>query len=196
MANFGKRTLLILIILCGMISLNQGCGFPSPSVKPGGLQIGDKIGDYSLVDATGRITKLSDVPAGWYQVIILYRGYWCNACREQLFKLKDDFPKFAPLHATLVAVSTDSVEDSAVINQQWRFPFPILSDPQLQLIDIFGARHPNGHGIHDIAHPAVIIIDPKKIIRYKNIGKNPADLPNDDEVLFMIQRMEEKRLGK
>lgn len=152
--------------------------------------MGDKVEDFSLMDETGQVVKLSNVPADWYVVLILYRGYWCNACRDQLFKLKDDFPKFDALHAKLMAVSTDSIEDSAQVNQQWHFPFPLLADPHLHLIDIFGARHVKGHGIHDVAHPTLIIIDPEKFIRYKAIGQNPVDLPTDDEVFYMLQRME------
>jgi peroxiredoxin len=136
--------------------------------------------------------KLSDVPAGWYLVIILYRGYWCNACRDQLFRLKDDFSQFAPLHAVLATVSTDSVEDSYIVEQQWHFPFPLLSDPHLSLITALGAQHIKGHGIHDIAHPAIIIIDPQKTIRYKTMGQNPTDLPTDNELVYILQQMEKR----
>ncbi len=186
-----KLSILVpFLFSLGLILLNQGCGSSPANVKPGGLQIGDKVDDFSLMDDNGQIMKLSDVPSGWYLVIVLYRGYWCNACRDQLFKLKEDFPRFAPLHATLVAVSTDSVEDSATINQQWRFPFPLLSDPHLSLITALGALHAKGHGIHDIAHPAIIILDPQKIISYKIIGQNPIDLPNDNELIYILQQME------
>ena len=174
------------------LGLLSGCGSQEPPVpqKPGGLQPGDKAYDFSLVSSTGQLVKMSDLKPGWYLVLILYRGQWCGACQEQLAGLKDDYPKFTALHATIVAASVDSLEDSAQFNGQWRFPFPLLSDPQLKVIDAYGARHPNGHGNHDIARPTTIIIDSNKVIRYKYIGKDPVDRPTDNEILFTLQQIQ------
>jgi peroxiredoxin len=142
----------------------------------------------------GKVMKLSDVQEGWYLVLILYRGHWCSACLNQLLDLKNDFPKFTQLHASMAAASTDPVEDSADFMKEWRFPFPLLSDTKLQVIDAYGARHPQGHEGKDIAHPSVIIIDPKKIIRYKYVGKVATDRPTDDEILFALQQIEKQPL--
>ncbi len=190
MIRFQRKTPIILSLITGIILSTLSCSSTDLTNKPGGLKVGDKMADFALLNQYAHIMKLTDVPSGWYLVIILYRGYWCNPCRDMLFKLKDDFPKFAPLHAVLAAVSTDSVEVSANINQQWQFPFPLLSDPQLNLITALGAQQLKGHGIHDIARPAVVIVDPKKIIRFKIIGQNPPDLPTDNEILFNLQQME------
>ncbi len=178
-------------MLASAIFISSGCGSPNPAPpKPGGLQVGDKATDFSLLDSDGHTVTLSNVKEGWYLVLFFYRGYWCSACLNQLLNLKQDFPKFAAFHAAVVAVSTDSVEDSNHFNQQWRFPFPLFSDPRLHLIDDYGARHPEGHEGKDIAHPAVIIIDPQKIVRYKYIGKFATDRPEDDEILYTIQQLE------
>ena len=93
----------------------------------------------------------------------------------------------------MAAASTDPVEDSADFMKEWRFPFPLLSDTKLQVIDAYGARHPQGHEDKDIAHPSVIIIDPQKIIRYKYVGKVATDRPTDDEILFALQEIEKQK---
>jgi peroxiredoxin Q/BCP len=191
MTKTKKKSLsLSVFLLFGVILLSQGCSSTSETIKPDGLQVGDKVDNFSLVDQKGHAIKLSDVPPGWYVVIYLYRGLYCSGCQNRLFKFKDDISRFNSLHVALMAISTDLIEDSAVFNQQWRFPFPLLSDPHLQLIDTFGARHPHGHGIHDVAHPSYIIIDPQKIIRYKLIALKPDDEPTNDELLLKIQQFE------
>ena len=179
-----------LSALCGLMVLT-GCG-PVASVSNvvSVVSLGQKAPDFSLEASDGHFLKSSDIQPGWFLVLIFYRGSWCSACQNQLLNLKDDFPKFAQLHAALAAVSVDSVEDSAAFTQQWRFPFPLLSDPQLKLIDAYGARHPNGHGEHDIARPTVIIIDSNKTVRYKYIGKDPTDRPTDNEILFTLQQIQ------
>ena len=137
------RPLTLAIVWTVVLS---GCGNePQPApLKPGGLQIGDKAADFSLVDETGHVMKLSDVQEGWYLVLVFFRGHWCTACQNQLLNLKDDFAKFAPLHAALAAISVDSIDDSADFNQIWHLPFPLLSNSQLRLIDAYGIRQ-NGN---------------------------------------------------
>lgn len=189
--------MLMPVIFMGGMLLCSGCGPQSqnPPPKPGGLQVGDKAADFSLIDETGHAMKLSNVQPDWYLVLVFYRGYWCNVCLNQLLNLKTDFPKFTALHVTLAAISVDNPEDSANFNQQWRLPYPLLSDPHLQLIDAYGARHPNAHMGKDIARPTVIIIDPQKIVRYKYIGQSPLDRPSDDEILYTIQQMKKQVPG-
>ncbi len=183
----------IPLLIWGLLGVIGFCGCaisPQTVIKPGGLQAGDKAADFSLMDATGHPMKLSDVQPGSYLVLIFYRGHWCTACLNQLLNLKKDLPQFTALHATLAAVSTDSVENSAAFNNQWRFPFPLLSDTQLQLIDAYGARNPKGHDKKDISHPAVVIIDPQKIVRYKHVGKDALDRLENDEILFELQKVQ------
>lgn len=186
------------LALTAMASFFAGCVQPPQPVttKPGGLGLGDKAYDFSLMDSTGHLVKQSDLKPGWYLVLILYRGSWCSACQAQLAGLKDDYPKFLAQHATVVAVSVDPVEDSANFNQQWRFPFPLLSDPNLQVIDAYGARLAHGHEGKDIAKPTTLIIDPNKIVRFKYIGRDPTDRPTDNEILFYIQQIEQHDNGK
>ncbi len=186
-----KTSIWTAILLSTALFMASGCGTPNQAPpKPGGLQPGDKAGDFSLLDSEGRTVTLANAKQGWYLVLFFYRGYWCSACLNQLLNLKQDYPKFTALHAAVVGVSTDSVEDSNHFNQQWRFPFPLLSDPRLRLIDAYGARHPEGHEGKDIAHPAVIIIDPNRAIRYKYVGKYATDRPEDDEILYTLQQLE------
>lgn len=186
------KNLLKTSFLLIALALAGGCGSKDEPVpqKPGGLQPGDPAYNFSLSDSNGQIIKLSDMKPGWCLVMILYRGHWCSACQGQLTSLKEDYDKFLKLHASIVAVSVDPVEDSADFNGQWRFPFPLLSDPRFKVIDAYGARHPNGHEGKDISRPTVILIDPNKVVRFKYIGKDPTDRPTNNEILFDIQDLQ------
>ncbi|HTA77391.1 MAG TPA: redoxin domain-containing protein [bacterium] len=178
--------LLTLVLLLGL--LGSGCGKPSPVQA---LRVGDKAADFSLSDVSGRFLKLSDTAPGNYLVLFFYRGAWCDTCVSHLQHFKRDFAKFSEMHASLAAISVDTVEVSAALNEQWRFPFPLLSDQQLRLIDAYGARDPKGgHKGEDISHVGVVIIDPQGIVRYKYIGDKAWDLPATDEVLFNLQKIE------
>ncbi|HEY5038782.1 MAG TPA: peroxiredoxin family protein [bacterium] len=186
-------SILLLLSAYGVSALS-GCGpgEDEPVLKPGGLQAGDKAYDFSLMSSSGQLVKQSQISPNWYLVLVLYRGHWCSACQEQLAELKTDFAKFTALHTTIAAISVDSLEDSADLNRQWNFPFPLLSDTRLKVIDAYGARHVGGHGIHDIARPTVIIINPRQIVRFKYIGQNAADRPRNNEILFAVQQIQKQ----
>ncbi len=190
-----KGILLTACILTGLFLGPLSCAPPSVTTKPGGLAPGDMATDFSLLDSNGQMTHLTSVPPNTYLVLLFYRGYWCGACQTQLFGLKDDYSRFLQLHSIIYAVSTDLVEESLSFNQQWRFPFTLLSDVKLNLIGAYGAINQAGHNGHPIAHPTVIIIDPTKKIRYKYVGKNPQDRPTDDEILAEIQREQNVTAG-
>jgi peroxiredoxin len=186
--------LLILILFVAVLGSLSGCGSNEDKavLKPGGLQAGDLAYNFSLMSSSGQLVKLSQMSPDWYLVLVFYRGYWCSVCQEQLAELKTDYPIFTVLHTTIAAISVDELEDSADFNRQWNFPFPLLSDPQLKVIDAYGARHVGGHGIHDIARPTIVIIDPNRKVRFKYIGKNAADSPTDNEILYSIQQIQKE----
>ncbi len=171
------------------LSILMGCS--STSAPPKVLQVGDKAEPFSLMDSTGHWVKLTDVQAGSYLVLIFYRGSWCETCENWLLDLKKAFPQFASAHASLAAVSVDSVEDSATFNQQWRFPFPLLSDPGFHLIDAYGLRDPKkGHHGEDISHVAVVVVDPQGTVRYRYEGKEAWNHPVPDEIIDVIKKLQ------
>lgn len=173
----------------GSISFS-GCGSSTPMIPPGGLAVGDKALDFALMDQTGHVMKLKDMQEGWYLVLVLYRGHWCTACLNHLLDIKKDYAQFTSRKAAIAAVSVDTVEETTHFGEEWRFPFPLLSDTRFQVIDAYGARHPQGHEGKDISHPAVIIIDPQRVVRYKYIGKTPLDRPTNVEVLYLLDQFQ------
>jgi len=188
-------TLRTLALAVASVVVFTGCGGdPTPSVtKAGGLTVGDPAPPFALPDQEGRIIRLSDLQEDWYLVLFLYRGYWCSDCRNQLLDLRKDVPRFTAAKTALMALSTDRVEESATFSREWRFPFPLLSDPKLKVIDAYGVRHPKGHEGRDISRPTVLLIDPAKVIRFKYVGKTPQDRPTNEELLHYIGLM---RAGK
>jgi len=182
---FSLRTCVSVLILGFLLG---GCGSPAPSHPP---QVGDKAPGFSLLDANGQKFSSENLQPGWWLVLVFYRGSWCGACQDWLLDLKKDIPQFTALHGALAAVSVDRVADSATFNAQWRFPFPLLSDPQHRLIDAYGFLNPKaGHQGEDISRVAVVIIDPQGVIRYLHSGKEAWDHPKNDEVLYWLKGLE------
>jgi peroxiredoxin len=179
-----KRLIPILLILA-MAAVS--CG-PKGTTKPGGLDVGDDAYPFHLTDTTGQKRSLGDVKSGWSLLMIFYRGHWCEACRNQLLDLKIDYARFSQLRVAIACISSEDRETSAEFSNTWKFPFPILSDTSLEVIDAYGFRHVKGNEDKDISKPGVIIVSPQKKVVYKRMGHSPIDLPNNQELLDWIQQ--------
>jgi peroxiredoxin Q/BCP len=181
--NIKRALLLLLALTLGLVS----CGSSDPS-KPGGLAVGDDAYAFSLPDTTGHKMTLKDVKPGWTLLLIFYRGHWCEACRNQLLDLKTDIEKYNQLHTAVACISVEDVATSAEFSATWKFPFPLLSDTSLEVIDAYGFRHPKGHEDKDISKPGIVIVSPQKKIIFKRLGHSPVDLPPDSDILEWIQQ--------
>jgi peroxiredoxin Q/BCP len=152
------------------------------------LDVGDEAYNFSLTDSAGRTMRLGDVKSGWYLMLVFYRGHWCTACLNQLLDLKRDYDQFTAQKTALACISVDSPETSTEFNNSWRFPFPLLSDPSLEVIDAYGARHPEGHEGKDISKPLIVIVAPNKRIVFKYLGHSPVDRPSNSDLLEWLKK--------
>ena len=70
----------------------------------------------------------------------------------------------------MIAISVDPPSDSENLRQSQGYTFPILSDPNLEVIRRWGLVHPHGrHDGADISRPAEFLIDPSGTIRWVNL---------------------------
>ena len=77
---------------------------------------------------------------------------------------------FRERNIEIAAISVDSTEESLKLSQAKGYTFPVLSDPQAEVIRRYGLLHPKGgENGHDIARPAEILIDASGKIRWENL---------------------------
>ncbi|MHC4393441.1 MAG: peroxiredoxin family protein, partial [Planctomycetota bacterium] len=89
----------------------------------------------------------------------------------------------------LIAVSADSVEDTAGWLAFSRLPFPLLSDPGSTVIREFGVYD----RLHDMALPSAVLVDPEGRVVWKYIGDSVVDRPDLDKVLADLRRFKSAR---
>jgi peroxiredoxin len=69
-----------------------------------------------------------------------------------------------------------------------KLDFPVLSDPELKAIDLYGVRHAVAgfRETADTARPAVYIIDRRGTIRYRNLADNWRIRPRPEQLLAQL----------
>lgn len=98
-------------------------------------------------------------------------------------------PELEARGAKIAGVVVDSVETNAELARAAGLTFPILSDPELRMIDAYGLRHVAGHDGKDIALSASVLIDGDGIVRWTSITRNVRLRPDAADVLAAIDAL-------
>jgi thioredoxin-dependent peroxiredoxin len=101
---------------------------------------GEKAPDFTLYDHTGRLrtlcTLLSDGPV----VLFFFPLASSPICTAQACHFRDLSDEFARVGAQRVGISTDTVDKQAHFAQQRSFDYPLLSDADGVVSELFGVR--------------------------------------------------------
>lgn len=130
--------------------------------------------DFTLRDAMGRPVRLERLLERGPVILVFYYGYWCDHCVAQLFALEEDSARFGELDATLVAISSDTMEETREkFDRYGGFSYPVLSDPHHQVALQYGARRPaQGDKPAEDFH-GTFVIDRQGLVRWVNLGDQP-----------------------
>ena len=92
------------------------------------LKVGEKAPNFSLSNAKGETTKLSELLKKGKVVLAFYRGSWCPYCNLQLLHYQQSLKEIHELGAELVAISPQTPDESLSIKEKNKLNFEVLSD--------------------------------------------------------------------
>ncbi|OBK36272.1 alkyl hydroperoxide reductase [Mycobacterium sp. 1245111.1] len=101
---------------------------------------GDKAPDFTLYDHTGRPRTLSALLAAGPVVLFFFPLASSPICTAQACHFRDLSAEFARVGAQRVGISTDTVTRQAHFARQRSFDYPLLSDTDSVVSELFGVR--------------------------------------------------------
>lgn len=101
---------------------------------------GDKAPDFTLYDHTGRPRTLSALLSHGPVVLFFFPIASSPICTAQACHFRDLSNEFAAVGAQRVGISTDTVDKQAHFAQQRSFDYPLLSDADGVVSELFGVR--------------------------------------------------------
>jgi peroxiredoxin Q/BCP len=102
--------------------------------------VGEKAPNFTLNDHTGRPRTLSTLLADGPVVLFFFPLASSPICTAQACHFRDLSNEFAAVGAQRVGISTDSVNRQAHFAQQRSFDYPLLSDADGTVSELFGVR--------------------------------------------------------
>ncbi len=147
-----------------------------------GVSVGEPAPDFALPDAEGRTWRLSE-HRGETVVLLFYPGDNTPVCTKQMCSVRDRWEDYRATGATLVGISTDTVESHKGFAATHNLPFPLLSDPKEEVIRAYGVRSWLPHR----SARAVVVINAEGLVTYKKVQPLSLFPPRDDRIIAAIK---------
>lgn len=102
------------------------------------LEVGDKAPAFSLLDADGKTVKLSDFE-GRKVIVYFYPAASTPGCTKQACDFRDNLAELDEAGLDVVGISPDKPEKLAKFRDKEGLTFPLLSDPDREVLTAWGA---------------------------------------------------------
>ena len=102
------------------------------------IEPGRKAPAFSLKDQAGQTHKLSDY-AGQPLILYFYPKDDTPGCTKEACAFQDHLPKFGKSKAAVLGMSVLDEESKAKFAAKYSLTFPLLADPDHEVIDEYGA---------------------------------------------------------
>ncbi len=148
------------------------------------LKLQDQAPDFTLVDDQGQEFTLSS-HRGEKILLVFYPGDNTPVCTKQLCEYRDGVEAFAGLGVRVVGVSKDDASSHQKFRQKHQLPFTLLSDPQLQVAELYDSKGMLG------MKRSVFLVDERGKIRYLHVESLALFRRSKDELVEAIAQLEE-----
>src|ERR1044071_5527629 len=145
-----------------------------------GGEVDNVAPDFELKDQGGKPWRLSD-HKGKVVAMVFYPKDETPVCTKQMCSMRDRWTDYESTGAEVVAISVGSVESHKQFAEHHGLPQRLLADEKGEVTRLYNMRSMLGG-----SQRAVIVIDPKGIIRYRK-SVIPVFRPTDDEVINAIR---------
>ena len=104
------------------------------------MKRGDRAPEFELPDQTGTVRSLADLLAGGPIVLFFYPAAMTPGCTKEACHFRDLAGEFKDVGASRVGISTDAVAKQAKFADSQRFDYPLLSDREGAVAELFGVK--------------------------------------------------------
>ena len=130
--------------------------------------------NFELVNERREQISLSGINLNRPVVVVFYPGYGCSHCVAQLIALDKDLHSFHELDAEIVAISSDSPDQTAQRFREFgRFGFPVLSDADDTMSSAWGVFAPETGGKSEDRKHGTFVVDRNGRVIWAATGYEP-----------------------
>lgn len=161
---------------------------PQPNEKKDSTVLDQKVPDFSLPATGGQTFRLAD-QAGKAVVIYFYPKDSTPGCTTEAQQFRDLHPEFLAAGAVVAGVSRDSLKSHENFKAKQDLPFPLLSDADETVCNIFGVmkmKNMYGKEVRGVER-STFVIDRDGVLRREWRGVKVPD--HAQEVLDFVKSL-------
>ena len=140
--------------------------------------VGSKAPDFTLVNQDREPVRLADQIGSANIVLAFFPAAFSGTCTKEMCTLRDSMSQLNSLGAKVYGISTDTFFSLKAWGDEQRLGFPLLSDFNKEAINAYDVVNPDMIGLKNIARRAVIAIDKKGVIRYREVLDDARNEPD------------------
>lgn len=171
-------------------------------------KVGDKAPAGQFLDSAGKLVSLASLYAERPIVLMSFRGRWCPFCDLTLKAFNAIQGDINAAGAHLIAVSPQTVEQTALTKSERGLAFDVMSDPHNAAAEAFGLAwslteeerglykafnsnldQANGDDRWALPAPAAFVIDQQGIVRWAYVDPNHTRRPEPADVLAAVRAL-------
>lgn len=173
------------------------------------LKVGDKIPNFQLEDANGRVISSEKLLKQGAIVISFYRGGWCPYCSLELRELQKHLDEIKKYNGTLVSISAELPDSSSGTIEKNQLTFPVLTDRNLfvakqfglvfQLPEVIEGMTKNTFGLdltkingtekYELPIPETYVVDTSCTIRFAFVDPNFMQRTEPAEIVEVLKNL-------
>lgn len=108
------------------------------------MEIGEVVPEFSLPDQHGVLRSLDELLAGRPAAVFFYPAAMTRGCTAESCHFRDLQAEFDALGASRVGISGDAVEAQSRFSERYALNYPLLSDVDGTVRELFGVRRSFG----------------------------------------------------
>lgn len=136
---------------------------------------GDPAPSFELESTAGGTKRLETSLSTGPTAVVIFRGYWCSYCAEQLQTFSNlAYDLWRHFDTDVLAITGDPIPDLVEMRDRYDLKIQLLSDSELRVTPLYTETedHPT-YG--RIPVPGTFIVDTDGIVRYAQVAEHTAD---------------------
>jgi len=147
------------------------------------LIVGSPIPNFTLKDSDKNDVSPSNFK-GKKLVVAFLPGAFTGVCDKEVCTLQDNIDNLSKLNANIIAITVDSIFVNKEFSKKYNLGFPVLSDYDRKVIELYGLGIENFAGLpgYTASNRAIYVSDENGVIQYAWVAPNPGVEPNYNEI--------------
>jgi thioredoxin-dependent peroxiredoxin len=135
---------LVALVALSASAVAQAATQAGRAVAPAGPDVGQAAPDFTAQWADGTGARATPVSLGALRgkvvVVAFYPKDRTSGCTAELTKFRDEHAKLFGENVVVLPVSADSIGSHVSWASEMKFPFALVSDPNLEVAELYGSH--------------------------------------------------------